>query len=53
MANLAGNPDPICPRSVNLVKMRESTEVLERLVASMPPMADSTHLIPEDRERDF
>jgi plasmid stability protein len=33
-------------------KMRESNEELERLVASMPPMADSTPLIREDRDRD-
>jgi plasmid stability protein len=33
-------------------KMRESAEELERLVASMPPMEDSTPLIREDRERD-
>jgi len=33
-------------------KMRESNEELERLVASMPPMEDSTPLIREDRERD-
>ncbi len=33
-------------------KMRASNEELERLVASMPPMEDSTPLIREDRERD-
>jgi len=33
-------------------KMRESAEELERLVASMPPIEDSTPLIREDRERD-
>ena len=33
-------------------KMRESNEELERLVASMPPMEDSTPLIREDRDRD-
>ncbi len=33
-------------------KMRESAEELERLVASMHPMEDSTPLIREDRERD-
>jgi hypothetical protein len=33
-------------------KMRESAEELERLVASMPPLEDSTPLIREDRERD-
>lgn len=33
-------------------RMRESAEELERLVASMPPMDDSTALIREDRERD-
>ncbi len=33
-------------------KMRDSTEELERLVASMPPLDDSTPLIREDRERD-
>jgi hypothetical protein len=33
-------------------KMRESAEELERLVASMPPMEDSTPLIREDRDRD-
>jgi plasmid stability protein len=33
-------------------KMRESREELERLVASMPAMKDSTPLIREDRERD-
>jgi hypothetical protein len=33
-------------------KMRASNEELERLVASMPPMEDSTPLIREDRDRD-
>ena len=33
-------------------KMRQSREQLERLVASLPPMEDSTPLIREDRERD-
>ena len=32
-------------------KMRASNEELERLVASMPPMEDSTPLIREDRDR--
>jgi hypothetical protein len=33
-------------------KMRASNEELERLVASMPPMDDSTPLIREDRGHD-
>ena len=33
-------------------KMRASRDELERLVASMAPMEDSTPLIREDRERD-
>jgi hypothetical protein len=33
-------------------KMRASADELERLVASMPPMEDSTPLIREDRDRD-
>jgi hypothetical protein len=33
-------------------KMRASNEELERLVASMPPMDDSTPLIREDRGYD-
>lgn len=33
-------------------RMRESAEELERLVASMAPMEDSTPLIREDRDRD-
>jgi plasmid stability protein len=33
-------------------RMRESADELERLVASIPPMEDSTRLIREDRERD-
>jgi plasmid stability protein len=33
-------------------KMRDSNAELERLVASMPPMEDSTPLIREDRDRD-
>ena len=37
---------------VRTQRMRESAEELERLVATMPPMEDSTPLIREDRERD-
>ena len=33
-------------------KMRKSNEDLERLLASLPPMSDSTPLIREDRDRD-
>jgi plasmid stability protein len=33
-------------------KMRQSNKDLERLVASLPPMSDSTPLIREDRDRD-
>jgi len=33
-------------------RMRDSREELERLVASMPPMEDSTALIREDRARE-
>ena len=33
-------------------RMRESNPELERLVASMSPMEDSTPLIREDRDRD-
>ncbi|HLK21312.1 MAG TPA: hypothetical protein VKT81_20315 [Bryobacteraceae bacterium] len=33
-------------------RMRDTAEELERLVASMLPMDDSTPLIREDRERD-
>jgi hypothetical protein len=32
--------------------MRQSNKDLERLVASLPPMSDSTPLIREDRDRD-
>ena len=34
-------------------KMRQSNKDLERLVASLPPMTDSTPLIREDRDRDL
>jgi plasmid stability protein len=33
-------------------KMRQSKERLERFVASLPPMDDSTPLIREDRDRE-
>ena len=33
-------------------KMRQSNKELERLVASLPPMSDSTPLIREDRDQD-
>jgi plasmid stability protein len=33
-------------------KMRQSNKDLERLIASLPPMSDSTPLIREDRNRD-
>jgi plasmid stability protein len=33
-------------------KMRQSNKDLERLIASLPPMRDSTPLIREDRDRD-
>jgi len=33
-------------------KMRQSNKELERLIASLPPMSDSTPLIREDRDRD-
>lgn len=33
-------------------KMRQSNERLERFVASLPPMDDSTPLIREDRDRE-
>jgi plasmid stability protein len=33
-------------------KMRQSNKHLERLIASLPPMNDSTPLIREDRNRD-
>jgi hypothetical protein len=39
-------------RQAKFKKMRESAEELERLVASMPPMEDSTPLIRDDRERE-
>jgi plasmid stability protein len=32
-------------------KMRQSNKDLEQLIASLPPMSDSTSLIREDRER--
>jgi len=32
-------------------RMRKSQEELERFVASLPPMSDSTHLIRADRRR--
>jgi len=33
-------------------KMRQSSKDLERFIASLPPMSDSTPLIREDRDRD-
>ena len=33
-------------------KMRQSNKELERLIASLAPMSDSTPLIREDRDRD-